>query len=114
MAHPRLILKSAEAATRGHPDKIADQIADAIVDAVIAQDPLGRCGVEVMVNAQFVVVSGEFKTSAKFDVHEILRREIVAIGYSRPELGFTSDCAALVSIRSQSPEIAAVLDQPGG
>jgi len=104
--------RSAEAATRGHPDKIADQIADALTDAMLEQDRMGRCGVEVLVNAHVVVVSGEFKTHAKFDVREIVHKTLEEIGYTSPELGFTSDCPVFISMRSQSPEISAVLDRP--
>jgi S-adenosylmethionine synthetase len=112
----RLHHRSAEAATRGHPDKIADQIADSLVDAMLEQDLMGRCGVEVLVNANVVVVSGEFKTHAKFNVREIVQRTLEEIGYRSPDLGFTSDCPVFISMRSQSPEIAAVLDgtkEPG-
>jgi len=113
MPNRRLILRTAEAAARGHPDKLADQIADQIVDTVLSQDPLGRCGVEVMVNGHFVVVAGEFKTRARFDARELVRCLLEEIGYSSPELGFTSACPVLVSIREQSPEISATIDRSG-
>ncbi len=104
--------RTSEAVTRGHPDKIADQIADAIVDAVLEQDPHGRCGVEVLVNAHFVVVSGEFKTLARFNVPEIVSTTIREIGYVSDELGFTPACPVISSVRTQSPEISAVIDRP--
>lgn len=106
----RLYHRSAEAVTRGHPDKLADQIADALVDAMLEQDPLGRCGVEVMVNAHFVVVSGEFKMKARLDIQGIVQNTLSEIGYTDPDLGFTSDCPVLISMRAQSPEIAAVIE----
>lgn len=103
-----------EVAGPGHPDKIADQIADAVVDEVLVQDPLGRCGCEVLVNAQFIVVAGQLKTTAQVDAAAIARRVISEIGYTRPELGFTADdCAMITSFRQQSPEIAAVIEKDG-
>jgi S-adenosylmethionine synthetase len=105
---------SAEVAAPGHPDKIADQVADAVVDDVLAQDPRGRCGCEVLVNAHMVVVSGEFKTKAEINVPSIVKRTIRELGYTDPALGFSDDCAVLVSVREQSPEISAVIERKSG
>lgn len=111
----RVKLVSAEVAAPGHPDKIADQIADAIVDAMVEQHPQGRCGCEVLVNAQFVVVSGEFKTHAQLDVPKLVKDTVRSIGYTDSRLGFTADqCAVIVSVREQSPEISAVIEKGGG
>ena len=110
----RVRMVTCEVAGPGHPDKIADQIADAVVDEVLVQDPLGRCGCEVLVNAQFIVVAGQLKTTAQVDAAAIARRVISEIGYTRPELGFTADdCAMITSFRQQSPEIAAVIEKDG-
>lgn len=84
-------LATAEFASPGHPDKIADQIADSIVDAMLEQDPDGRCGCEVLVNASLVVVSGEFKTSAQIDPMAIVKDTLRSLGYDDPELGFSAD-----------------------
>lgn len=83
-----------------------------MVDAVIEQDPYGRCGCEVLVNAQFVVVSGEFKTHAQFDIPRLVKQTLRDIGYTDARLGFSADqCAIIVSTREQSPEISAAVDK---
>ena len=40
------MLKTAEAVSLAHPDKVCDQISDAILDACLAQDPESRVAVE--------------------------------------------------------------------
>lgn len=101
---------TSESVTAGHPDKIADQIADKIVDEILMKDLFGRCGVEVLVNSNLVVVSGEFKTNAKFNMDNIVRKVVFDIGYNDDNLGFTSDSFSIIStLRQQSPEISAVI-----
>jgi S-adenosylmethionine synthetase len=56
---------SSEYVSAGHPDKIADQIADAIVDAFLMEDPNSRCGIEVMVKDNIVVLGGEVTSHGK-------------------------------------------------
>ena len=107
----RVRLVSAECVLPGHADKIADQIADALVDEMLSQDEYGRCGCEILVNSQLVVISGEFKTSANLDAVRVARNTIGGIGYTDAErLGFGADeCAYLLSVRDQSPEIEAAV-----
>src|SRR6266705_2433517 len=72
---PHVTRFASESVCAGHPDKIADQISDAIVDALLAQDPHSRTGVEVLVAADRVVLSGEVKTTAKVDFVAIAREQ---------------------------------------
>lgn len=104
-------LVSSECVLPGHADKIADQIADALVDEMLSQDEYGRCGCEILVNSQLVVISGEFKTSANLDAVRVARNTIGGIGYTDAErLGFSADeCAYILSVRDQSPEIGAAV-----
>jgi S-adenosylmethionine synthetase len=64
---------SSEYVSSGHPDKIADQIADAIVDEYIKQDVNSRCGIEVMVKDNIVVLGGEVYSTGKVDYDSIIR-----------------------------------------
>ena len=41
-------MKSAEAVTPKHPDKLCDQVSDAILDACLEQDPDSRVAIEVL------------------------------------------------------------------
>ncbi len=42
------ILFTSESVTEGHPDKICDAISDAILDALMAQDPMSRVHVKLL------------------------------------------------------------------
>ena len=100
-------LFTSESVTMGHPDKVADHISDAILDAMLAHDPQSRVACETLVKADMVVVAGEITTKALIDIPMVVRQTIKEIGYDKPELGFHyENCAVLVSITKQSPDIS--------
>ncbi|QNQ84025.1 methionine adenosyltransferase [Lactobacillus sp. PV037] len=104
-------LFTSESVSEGHPDKVADQISDAILDAILAKDPNGRVACETTVTTGLVLVVGEISTTAYVDIQKVVRDTIIKIGYNRPELGFDGDnCAVLVDIDEQSPDIAGGVD----
>ena len=104
-------LFTSESVSEGHPDKVADQISDAILDAIIAKDPQAHVACETVVNTEIVYVFGEISTSAYVDIQSIVRKTVLRIGYDRPELGFDgNNCAVLVGIDEQSPDIAQGVD----
>ena len=100
-------LFTSESVTMGHPDKIADQISDAILDAVFAKDPYGRVACETLLTTGLVLIAGEITTSAEIDYQEVARRTIKEIGYTSGDMGFDyKNCAVLVSVHKQSPDIS--------
>lgn len=100
-------LFTSESVTTGHPDKVADRISDAILDACLAQDPKSRVACETLVKNDMAVVAGEITTKATLDIPAIVRRTIKDIGYDDPAAGFHyENCAVLVSIGQQSPDIS--------
>ncbi|WEV39575.1 methionine adenosyltransferase [Lactobacillus sp. ESL0681] len=104
-------LFTSESVSEGHPDKIADQISDAILDAIIRQDPDAHVACETIVTTGIVYVFGEISTSAYVDIQGIVRKTVLRIGYDKPELGFDgNNCAVLVDIDEQSPDIAEGVD----
>lgn len=104
-------LFTSESVSEGHPDKIADQISDAILDAMLAQDPDARVACETSVTTGLVLVFGEISTSAYVDIQHIVRETIKEIGYTDGKYGFDGDnCAVLVAIDEQSPDIAQGVD----
>ncbi len=108
-------LFTSESVTMGHPDKVADHISDAILDAMLAQDPKSRVACETLVKADMVVVAGEITTEARVDIPTIVRQTIKDIGYDNPELGFHyENCAVLVSITKQSPDISQGVTEGAG
>jgi S-adenosylmethionine synthetase len=100
-------LFTSESVTMGHPDKIADQISDAILDAVLTEDPKGRVACETLLTTGLVMIAGEITTAAEIDYQDVVRRTIREIGYTSGDMGFDCDnCAVLVSVHKQSPDIS--------
>jgi len=108
-----LQLFTSESVTEGHPDKICDRISDSILDALLEQDCSARVAVETMVTTGLVHVAGEVTTEKAYvEIPEIVREQILAIGYDSSEKGFDGDsCGISISIGQQSPDIAAGVDK---
>jgi len=107
-------LFTSESVSEGHPDKVCDQISDGVLDAIFKQDPNARVACETMVTTGLVVVGGEVTTTAYIDVHDVIRKTIKNIGYTKAEYKFDADsCGILNAIHSQSPDIAMGVDKGG-
>lgn len=105
-------LFTSESVTKGHPDKICDQISDAILDAMLAQDPQSRVACETTCTTGQVHIMGEISSNAQVDIPVIVRKTICDIGYDGGEKGFDGEnCAILVSLDKQSPDIALGVDK---
>ncbi len=105
-------LFTSESVTKGHPDKICDQISDAILDAILAQDPQSRVACETTCTTGQVHIMGEISSNAQVDIPAIVRKTICDIGYDGGEKGFDGEnCAILVSLDKQSPDIALGVDK---
>ncbi|HWD96207.1 MAG TPA: methionine adenosyltransferase [Acidimicrobiales bacterium] len=104
-------LFTSESVTEGHPDKIADQVSDGVLDAILTQDPYARVACETLLTTGLCVVAGEITTSAVVDITSVARRTILDIGYDDGAKGFDGhNCAVLVSLDKQSPDIAGGVD----
>ena len=105
-------LFTSESVSEGHPDKMADQISDAVLDAAIAQDPACRVACETLTKTDMVVVAGEMKTDAIFEVEELVRKVVLDIGYDSSEVGFDGNtCTILNMLGKQSADIAQGVDR---
>jgi len=108
-------LFTSESVTMGHPDKVSDCISDAILDAMLDQDPKSRVACETLVTTGLVVVAGEITTEAYVDIPGVVRKTIKKIGYDDPTIGFDGDdCAVVVSIDNQSPDISQGVTEGSG
>ncbi|GJM28164.1 MAG: S-adenosylmethionine synthase [Cyclobacteriaceae bacterium] len=108
-------LFTSESVSEGHPDKIADQISDAILDALLTQDPESRVACETFVTTGLVVVGGEVTTNAYVEIQEIVRETIKRIGYNQDDYKFDAEsCGVMVTLHSQSPDIAQGVDEAEG
>ncbi len=108
-------LFTSESVSEGHPDKVADQISDAILDAMLSQDPNSRVACETFVTTGLVVVGGEVTTNAYVEIPDVVRETIRKIGYNKDNYMFESNsCGVLVTLHSQSPDIARGVDEGAG
>jgi S-adenosylmethionine synthetase len=104
-------LFTSESVTEGHPDKIADQVSDGVLDAILTQDPFARVACETLLTTGLCIVAGEITTTAVVDITASARRTILDIGYDDGAKGFDGkNCAVLVSLDKQSPDIAGGVD----
>ena len=102
---------TSESVTEGHPDKICDAISDAILDEMLKGDPNSRVACDTVVNTGLVMIVGEVTTKVYVDIPGIVREKIKEIGYDGIGSGFDyKTCAVLVSLDSQSEDIAAGVD----
>jgi S-adenosylmethionine synthetase len=100
-------LFTSESVSMGHPDKLADRISDGVLDALLAQDPESRVACETMVTTGMAIIAGEITTKAVVNYQQIVRDVINEVGYTDDEMGICGNtCAVLVSLDSQSPDIA--------
>lgn len=107
-------LFTSESVTEGHPDKLADAISDSVLDALLEQDSASRVAVETLVTTGTVLVAGEVTTEAYADISAIARDRILQVGYDSSEKGFDGrSCGVLVSLGSQSPDIAQGVNTAG-
>ncbi len=106
-------LFTSESVSEGHPDKVADQISDAILDEFLAYDPQSKVACETLVTTGQVVLAGEVKSQAYIDLHEVARRVINRIGYTRSEYKFDGDsCGVFSAIHEQSADINRGVERP--
>ena len=99
-------LFTSESVSEGHPDKVADQISDALLDEFLAYDPQSKVACETLVTTGQVVLAGEVKSRAYIDLHEVARRVINRIGYTRSEYKFDGDsCGVFSALHEQSADI---------
>ena len=105
-------LFTSESVTEGHPDKVCDRISDAILDALLEKDPRARVAVETMAATGLIHIAGEVTTDAYVEIPEIVRREILQIGYDSSKVGFDgASCGISISLDGQSPDIAGGVDE---
>ncbi len=110
----RTRIRTAEAVTAGHADKLCDQIADAILDTILASDRYARVACEVLVTTGMVVVTGQITTKCWVDITGIVRETIRRVGYNDPQVGFDhASCAVVVLLEEQSGDVSLGVDRKG-
>ena len=70
---------------------------------------------ETLVTTGMVVLAGEITTKAYVEIPDIVREKIREIGYNSDDYQFDADsCGIMVSLHSQSPDIAMGVDREEG
>jgi len=104
-------LFTSESVTEGHPDKMCDQISDAILDSILRVDPRARVACETATTTGLVLVFGEITCDGYVEFQDVVRETVRDIGYTRADYGFDyQTCGTIVSVKSQSPDIAQGVD----
>ncbi|MBR2578964.1 MAG: methionine adenosyltransferase, partial [Clostridia bacterium] len=100
-------LFTSESVTSGHPDKLCDLISDSILDAILEKDPYAHVACETTAAMGLIHVMGEITTDCYVDIEKIVRQAVKSVGYTDSSCGFDGNtCGVIVSINSQSPDIA--------
>ncbi|MFH1425937.1 MAG: methionine adenosyltransferase [Candidatus Kerfeldbacteria bacterium] len=113
-------LFTSESVTEGHPDKACDKVSDAILDACLALDPLSRVACETGLKAtpddgSLVCILAEITTNADFDLTDVVRQQLIEIGYRDPETEFDVTNFELVRRQMrQSNDIAMGVNEGDG
>jgi len=96
-------VRTAESASAGHPDKIADQISDAILDEALRIDSNARVAVEALIGHGHLVLMGEVSLRGSLEYTEIGRKFLREFGYEH--------YAIATSIVEQSQEISSRVEE---
>lgn len=113
---------TSESVSEGHPDKLADRISDRILDAFLERDPDARVACETLLEDQFVVVAGEFKTRRSDDffavqgaAEDLVRQVIRETGYKDAITGIDPEaCEVQIRFNGQSEDINRGVDRADG
>jgi S-adenosylmethionine synthetase len=99
-------IRTAEAVTKAHPDKVCDQISDAILDSCLKEDEGTRAAIEVVGGHGELWIVGELTTHALVDLGAIAARVY-------RDAGYTDELSIRSTVVRQSPEIAHGVDNEG-
>ena len=75
-----IMIITSEQVSNGHSDKICDQISDAVLTVCLEQDKNSRVAVETLIKDNHIVVAGEMKTTALFDLKTVVRNVVKPLG----------------------------------
>lgn len=104
------MMKTAEAVTPAHPDKVADQISDAVLDHCLRTDVMARVAVETAIGHGKVHLLGEVTTTADIS-DDTLRGIVDGVLKSCRYDDYKYELTAAIS--RQSPDIARGVDTGG-
>lgn len=104
-------LITSEAVSYGHPDKIADQVADAILDEYLRFDKNSRCGIEVLVKDNIVVLGGEVYSDTSIDHEKVVKNVFSTLHFTSEHHLSPNEIKIINLIGQQSPEIHSGVDR---
>jgi S-adenosylmethionine synthetase len=106
------MMVTVESVSEGHPDKIADGIADCLLDAYLAQDPIARVALEVLIKSHHVFIAGEVSSTANINIPELVKKRLCTVYGEHDD--YPQRCHVVTHVTHQSPDIARGVDTLGG
>ena len=94
----------------GHPDSVCDAIANSLVDAFVFGDSKSRCGIEVMLKDNIVVLGGEVFSNTVVDYDKVVRSVFEKIVYPESHHLSPDEIKIINLIGKQSMEIHNAVD----
>jgi len=99
-----------EQVSNGHPDAVCDIIANSLVDAFVKGDSKSRCGIEVMLKDNIVVIGGEVYSNTVVDYDRVVRSVFEKIKYPENHHLSPNEIKIINLIGKQSMEIHNAVD----
>lgn len=94
----------------GHPDAVCDIIANSLVDAFVRGDSKSRCGIEVMMKDNVVVLGGEVLSKTEVNYDKVVRSVFEKVVYPENHHLSPSEIKIINLVGKQSMEIHNAVD----
>lgn len=95
----KVIYKTAESVSLGHPDSLTDFIVNSILDAYLEQDPNSRVAIDGVFKGTILTLGGEITSEAIVDIPALVKKCVKSVGY-------TWEPQVVLHLYPQSPDIA--------
>lgn len=98
----KVVYRTAESVSPGHPDSTTDYIVNRILDEVLSKDENARVAIDGVFKDKFLTLGGEITTTAEINYENVVKEALVDLGYS----DLAEELVLTTNIFEQSPDIA--------
>lgn len=100
-----------EGVSNGHPDKLTDLMCDAILDEYLRHDPTSHVGIEAMISADLICITGEIESSHQANIEKAVRKVLMdCLPSSLRHFPKIQEIPLLIKVHHQSQELAQIKD----
>ena len=78
----KVVYRTAESVSPGHPDSTTDYIVNRILDEVLSKDENARVAIDGVFKDKFLTLGGEITTTAEINYENVVKEALVDLGYS--------------------------------